>query len=355
MASQKQIKANQANSKRSSGPSETGKLRSRLNATKHGLTSELVDVAAGLSPEFQDRREKWGAEFQPAGENSGWAMDRAVAASFRIEECEHAIDGLRASVAERATLGWDEDRAVEAATIFGRIGRDPILASRQLQTTLAGVILLIEAWLGLGAALQANHDWSESEASKALDLLGVDPELRSGRTLIDAAEPNQSAAYRQELALEEIERLEALRDEAMIPLDEMERRHAMLGDTALLSKQAQLLLRYERDAWTRYHKAMKEVKNPPLPAPVVAAPPRTFAPAPAPAPMRKRPEWVERLIAEGPSEMTEMDREIEARGGFQAVAAEARAEHARMARESAKPLVTERTQFGDVPFEPASR
>jgi hypothetical protein len=150
-ASAAQIKANQANAARSSGPkTEEGKARSRLNATKHGLAGESAAAEAATSPEFEDRRAKWAAEQNPVGEAGNWALDRVVAATFRIERCEQTIDQITTDVQNRAALAWEQDQAVEAARIAGRLARDPVLASRLLQTTLAGVGLLIEAWLGIG-------------------------------------------------------------------------------------------------------------------------------------------------------------------------------------------------------------
>ncbi len=139
------------------------------------------------SPEFVERRALWAAEQGPVVEAANFALDRVVAATFRIERCERALDDVIVETRKRAQLAWDQDRAVEAATSYGRLGRDPVLASRQLQTTLAGAGLMIEAWSGLLAALEVG-DWSEAAASKALDLLGVAPDLRSGRTMIDAPE-----------------------------------------------------------------------------------------------------------------------------------------------------------------------
>jgi hypothetical protein len=49
----------------------------------------------------------------------------------------------------------------------------------------------------------------------------------------------------------------------------------MRGNVALLSKQAKLLLRYERDAWKRYNDSMKKLK-----APAAVAQPTVVAPAP---------------------------------------------------------------------------
>jgi hypothetical protein len=283
MASERQIQANLRNASRAKGPtSALGKSRSRLNATKHGMAAELPEIEADHSPEFLDRQAKWSAEFSPVGEAGQWAMDRAVAASFRIERCEKAIDGVIDASRDRAGLAWDQDRAVEAATIAGRLAKEPTLASRQLETTRAGVALLIEMWLRLIEALGTEGGWSESDASKALDLLGVHAELRSGRTPIDDPEGSDLASFRRALALDEVARLEGLHDAVMVELDELERDRAMAGGDALLSKPAKLLLRYERDAWRRYRESIKDVQNPVAPL-VEAIPIRTAEPSPAPS------------------------------------------------------------------------
>ena len=276
-----------ANSLKSSGPKSTE--RTRLNATRHGLRSELPEVEADRSPEFERRRAKWEPIFQPDGDDGDWALDRAVSASLRIERCERSVDQLCDDTAERARLTWAEDRAVEAATVFGRLDKDPTLASFQLQTTAAGAGLMVEAWLVLIGALD-QRDWSEAERSKALDLLGIAHDQRGGRTLVDDPDAADPIASRRDLASEEVERLEALREEALVPLDQSARRRALTGDSALLSKPAKLLLRYERDAWRRYREAIKELKAPKptavalssavLPPPLVIEPPK---PQPRPA------------------------------------------------------------------------
>jgi hypothetical protein len=232
-----------------------------LNAVKHGMAGELAEVEAMASAAFDERRAKWGEEFQPVGEAGEWALDRAVAASLRIERCERAIDEILVAGSERARLAWDQDRAVEAAIVFGRLARDPVLASRQLQTTFAGVELLIEAWLGLASTLQVG-DWSEAEVSRALDLLGMSPDGRSCLTPVDDPEGGNAVAFRRLLTFKEIERLESLRDEVMAPLEDLEQRQAIAGNVALLSKPAKLVLRYERDAWHRYRESMKQIQGP---------------------------------------------------------------------------------------------
>ena len=350
MATERQIEANRRNASRSCGPtSEAGKARSRANATKHGMAGASAVVEAGLSAAFQERRAKWAADHKPVGEAAGWALDRAVAASLRIETCERSMEELTATSRERARLAWDQDRAVEAATIFGRLARDPVLASRQLQASLAGVERLVEAWLGLAATLVDGEDWSEAEASRALDLLGVDADLRSGRTLVDGPAGTDPVAYRRELVREEVDRLEALAEEAMIPLDAMERRLAMEGDAALLSGPAKRVLRYERDAWRRFRESMRQVQDP-APSPAIAAPAPTVENRPeAPSPA---------VAAPSPSLETERRTSLAEAAPIRSTITD-RPDPMLPANEfeptPARRLVTERTQFGRTPVAPAKK
>ena len=305
MATERQIAANRRNAARSTGPrSELGKSVSRGNATKHGMAGASAMVGPGLSDEFRERRAKWAAEYDPAGESghceSGhWALDRAVAASLRIERCERAVEELIGASRERAALAWDQDRAVEAAQVAGRLARDPVLAARQLETTAAGVGLLIDAWRGLLRALEAPEGWSDSDASRALDLLGIHADFRAGRTAIDGPEGADPVETRKALALDEVDRLEEL-EARLAQLDEMDRRRAMAGDSALLSRPAKLLLRYERDAWRHYRESIREVRSsapepapPPIPKASRRDTPSQPVRRPEPDPAEKAPALVE--------------------------------------------------------------
>jgi hypothetical protein len=180
--SEARLAANLQNAARSTGPRDT--QCSRLNATKHGLAGDPMLVEAAL-PEFAERRALWVPVYQPSGEAAEWALDQAVAASLRIERCGRALESLATIEQKRASLAWEQDRGVEAATIFGRLAKDPALASRQLEATFEGVRMLIDAWFDLARAFEAGEDWTEAEASLALDLLGVAPDRRSRRTPID--------------------------------------------------------------------------------------------------------------------------------------------------------------------------
>ena len=272
MASERQVQANRKNASKSTGPrTQEGKAKSRANATRHGMAVESTEVEIGLSPAFLERRAKWGAEQKPSGEAAEWALDRAVAATLRIERCERTLDAYITTSSARASLAWDEDRAAEAARLGAKLADAPALVSRDLETSRAGAQWLLVAWLDLAATLEDGKDWSEAELSRSLDLLGQPPEFRDGPGPAEG-DPTDTRSARLDLAHRQVERLKELRDEALAPLDEMDRRMAIEGDITLLSKPAARILRYERDAWRRYRESMAVVQSQPATLSQVVAP-----------------------------------------------------------------------------------
>jgi flagellar biosynthesis/type III secretory pathway protein FliH len=66
MTTQKQLQANRANARRSTGPkTETGKAVSRLNAVKHGLTAKTLIIAGESADDFDELRAKLVQELNP--------------------------------------------------------------------------------------------------------------------------------------------------------------------------------------------------------------------------------------------------------------------------------------------------
>ncbi len=263
MATDLQIESNRRNAQMSTGPrSIQGKSSSRRNAHKHGMAGTSTDVAAFLQAEFDVRRNKWAAEIDPETDQAEYALDRAIAASIRIERCEDAIEALTVEQTTCARLIWDDDRRVEAATLLSQLSKDPVLVSAQLASTRHGADLMKATWDRLGEALVANRDWSEFERSTALDLLGVSAGLRDGRTPLDPPDGHDRADWLQSVAVEERNRLERRKAESLDAVDAIRRRQAEAAALVVLSKPAALILRYERDAWRRYRESMKAAKAP---------------------------------------------------------------------------------------------
>jgi hypothetical protein len=126
MASEQQMAANRQNAARSTGPkTDVGKSKSRLNAIKHGLLSDLAFVPS------LDRREDWDrfrddllGSLQPDGGLEWLLAERVVAAAWRLArvaryERDEIMIGIEQRKiqndiedAEPGTKGWRPAAAV---------------------------------------------------------------------------------------------------------------------------------------------------------------------------------------------------------------------------------------------------
>jgi hypothetical protein len=85
MASEKQVAANLANAKPSTGPkTKEGKSRSRINAWKHGLTAQTVTIAAEDPQKFEALRKQLWEEFQPTPGMESLLLDRLAVRAWRL-------------------------------------------------------------------------------------------------------------------------------------------------------------------------------------------------------------------------------------------------------------------------------
>ncbi len=137
MATDRQIEANHLNALKSTGPQTVeGKLRSRSNALVHGMAGASGFVEAGMTAAFDVRRADWAKERGPLDPYQEFMLDRMVAASIRIEQCDRAIDGvIMASGGRLARLdgfphirvviraAWDKSRV--ALVSGGGSGHEP--------------------------------------------------------------------------------------------------------------------------------------------------------------------------------------------------------------------------------------
>ena len=85
MATIRQIQANRANAKRSTGPaSETGKKASSQNAVRHGLIARAVVLKAESTERFEELLASFVAEFQPATANEHALVETLAVARWRL-------------------------------------------------------------------------------------------------------------------------------------------------------------------------------------------------------------------------------------------------------------------------------
>ncbi len=258
MATDRQMEANRRNALASTGPrSDEGKSQSRANALKHGLAGVGVVVEEARIEAFEARKAAWFNEIRPQTDRGAWSLDKALGATIRLDDCGRAYDAIVVEQTTRARFAWEADRRVEAAMLAGKLTKNPMLVARQLGTTKQGAEVMIAMWDRLGAAMNESGEWSDFETSTALDLLGVPPRLRKGRTPLDVPEGSDPKLVRSTIAASEMARLGRLIADALDAMDSLNRHQAEAAAMVILTKPAALILRYEREAWRVYRDALR--------------------------------------------------------------------------------------------------
>src|SRR6478672_11288921 len=85
MMSNKQLHANQANATKSTGPrSQGGKLRSRLNSRKHGLTAKMLIIVGENADDFDQLRAELMAEHDPQSVLETELVERLAGILWRL-------------------------------------------------------------------------------------------------------------------------------------------------------------------------------------------------------------------------------------------------------------------------------
>lgn len=301
MATARQIEANRRNAEKSTGPTtEEGKARSRGNALKHGLTGAGVVVHQDEAAAVDERLEAWRDELRPSTASEEWLARRVVVCSLRVDRCQELEMAMRAHRALRAAVCWDADRRAEVEELAAGLRRRPSLVVARLERTRHGCDWLVARWTALGATLEAGASWTDEQTALALDLLGTPPELRDGPAKFDDGSPALVVAR-------ELERLERLRSDCLIELDEAERALAEAGRPVSPDREVLRLRKYESACLREMERAKAELSAsvaeraeapPPAesvepdPVELPEAPPAIIPPAPPaaapPAPMGRR-------------------------------------------------------------------
>jgi hypothetical protein len=101
MSTESQIRANQRNAKKSTGPrTPEGKAAVSQNAVKHGLLTRQDVITSESQADFDLYRERMLAELAPAGPMESMLAERIVALSWRLKRAgriqNQTIDALNA-------------------------------------------------------------------------------------------------------------------------------------------------------------------------------------------------------------------------------------------------------------------
>src|SRR4051812_10180556 len=122
MATEKQLEANRRNALKSCGPrTAEGKEQSRLNALKHGLTAEALDVLPDEDPAaFAGRIDTWLRDLGPRNDVEACLIRRAAVLSWKLDRADrHEVAVLNRRVREQAEM----DRTAHREKIGGLMAR----------------------------------------------------------------------------------------------------------------------------------------------------------------------------------------------------------------------------------------
>jgi hypothetical protein len=272
MASLRQIRANRQNSILSRGPSEIGKLSSRLNALTHGMTA--------LEVGFEDDIERFLAlmaelepELRPQGPLQLHEVKRIATAMLLIERCQNQEADWRYRQASRTEAGRELDLSVETEDLATALPRRPAQVARRLQQTVHGSAWLLarlrvhmERICGVngGGPLRP---LDEEQRGKALDVLGVAIELRQGQTLLDLPAGATSrgdsdlAAHQARVIHERIVLLERFKTEDLAEVDAIDQDASAMGRELKPDPTVCKIRRYKAAAQREIDKAKAELQR----------------------------------------------------------------------------------------------
>src|SRR5471030_1691046 len=95
MATERQIAANRQNAKKSTGPkTEDGKLRSRKNAFRHGLTAQTVISLVENADEYADLETLLIADYEPQTTIERLLVERLASLLWRLRRAATIETGL---------------------------------------------------------------------------------------------------------------------------------------------------------------------------------------------------------------------------------------------------------------------
>jgi hypothetical protein len=305
VTSQARISANQANAKKSTGPTSVeGKNISRRNSLKHGMAGAGVVLPEEVAVEVERVDEELQAELNPRSGLGKILVRQLASTSVRMERGSMQESAALAVRVRHASEDFDEERIDRADRLFDALGDNPRGQLRRLRKSPEGVDRLVREWEELRADLTRDPKpyWVASHLERAAHLIGLRSEAargsrfgalsrgfwgdfeamghQEGGGLAEDDRKEWARARLVERIDAEIAALEAhfeTIDFEPIALDRAEAPARALFDP---SREATLARRYEAEAQRNFFKALKELRRVEAEA---AARPKP-APVPAPAP-----------------------------------------------------------------------
>src|SRR5438270_12353236 len=131
------------NGRKSKGPSEQGRLRSRYNALKHGLRAETLVLPDEDPAMIAARASAWGEYYQPESPAAIHLTDQCVRATLLADRCDRFQAAALSRQMREAEERWDRDQEDRLERIKTLMREDPGAALVELQRLVMGLRWLI--------------------------------------------------------------------------------------------------------------------------------------------------------------------------------------------------------------------
>ena len=159
-----------------------GKLTSRANSLKHGLTARTLILRNEDPDEIRAKADYWRDSYQPQGAAEEALVDQIALESLRLERIVRAEYAALSGQLRNAERRWDLKQIVRLLESRRLLGRDRIIAILKLRSFGAGVSWLLERWKVLESAFQQSQCWTSVVVIReAIRLRGLhDERISSG-------------------------------------------------------------------------------------------------------------------------------------------------------------------------------
>ncbi|WP_169972676.1 hypothetical protein [Tautonia rosea] len=267
-------------SSRSGTRTEAGRRRSRLNAKKHGLTAALPDgeAEAALMQSFADR---WVSQIGADTEAEEALIRSSAVAYARLERCRKVEEETLKDTGRKAIAAWEKQRQRATRKVAQGLSNDPSNTLADLEADSFGCEWLIRQWLKLDARLEQGIGWDRDDFPRAMHLFGLVPQapgpdaapiiqrlwylarLCSGFPVPESPrlpqDPVSGRIALRAIIAEELDRLEALRDQRWHDHDQAEALSVAQSAQIDTSKEGQLRQRYRREAFSEMIRGINQV------------------------------------------------------------------------------------------------
>src|SRR4051794_10384182 len=130
----RKINPNRRNAQLSTGPkTDEGKIESRKNALKHGMTGKGVVLPDEVAAEVQRRMEEWNSSIKPFDALEMHVFELLCLDSVRVDALNLDVDELKRRQVVKVATDWDERRRLAAEELAMGLPKAPALVVRQLR------------------------------------------------------------------------------------------------------------------------------------------------------------------------------------------------------------------------------